>query len=568
MRSALLLTLSVVSLLAAPAAAQCNQWQQGYTLADPNTPFVLSSAVFDAGTGPELYVGGSFTSIDGFACSNLARWNGSSWSSVGAGCDAPVRALAVWDDGSGPQLYVGGDFAHAGGVAAQNLARWDGTHWSAIGGGVGGSSHWVGCLHAFDDGSGPALFVGGRFTTAGALACNNVARWNGASWDSIGNGVWGVLSYQPEVKSLASFDDGSGPALYVGGIFKRAGAGVNANKIARWNGAVWSDVGGSINQYDYAVYDLRTYDDGSGLKLVVAGDFTGVGGPLGPQTVLHLATWDGSAWSELGGGTNAPATRTLVCDDGRGPALVVGGYLTTVGINLAQPTPANGLARWDGAHWSGLDGGVDNAPALPLVSTLQNYRPPGAAHEDLFVSGYFTQAGPLPAVNFARYRFCDGPGEMFCAGDGTQATPCPCANTGGSGRGCENSASTGGAQLSASGTLNPDTLALTCQGELPSALSIFLQGDVQLAGTLFGDGVRCAGGALKRLYAHNASGGLVSAPAGGDLSVSQRSAQLADVLAPGSLRVYQVYYRDPSASFCAAPAGNTWNVSNALRVTW
>jgi hypothetical protein len=29
-----------------------------------------------------------------------------------------------------------------------------------------------------------------------------------------------------------------------------------------------------------------------------------------------------------------------------------------------------------------------------------------------------------------------------------------------------------------------------------------------------------------------------------------------------------VYYRDPSASFCPSPSGNTWNVSNAVRVLW
>ena len=43
-----------------------------------------------------------------------------------------------------------------------------------------------------------------------------------------------------------------------------------------------------------------------------------------------------------------------------------------------------------------------------------------------------------------------------------------------------------------------------------------------------------------------AVGGSVAAPLGADLSVSTRSAQLGDVITPGSVRFYYVYYRDPN----------------------
>lgn len=154
----------------------------------------------------------------------------------------------------------------------------------------------------------------------------------------------------------------------------------------------------------------------------------------------------------------------------------------------------------------------------------------------------------------------------FCAGDGTLATPCPCANSGAAGRGCENSAGTGGAHLVASGTTTPDQLRLDAGGELPASLSIFLQGDSIVAqGLVFGDGLRCVAGALERLYVKHASGGAASAPGAGDLSVRQRSAQLGDAIPAGSTRWYQVYYRDPSAGFCAAA---TFNITNGVRVGW
>jgi len=52
-----------------------------------------------------------------------------------AGPDDNVYALAEFDDGSGPALYVGGSFHTAGQAIAQNIARWDGSSWSPVGGG-------------------------------------------------------------------------------------------------------------------------------------------------------------------------------------------------------------------------------------------------------------------------------------------------------------------------------------------------------------------------------------------------------------------------------------------------
>jgi probable HAF family extracellular repeat protein len=161
------------------------------------------------------------------------------------------------------------------------------------------------------------------------------------------------------------------------------------------------------------------------------------------------------------------------------------------------------------------------------------------------------------------------PGIAICFGDGS-AAPCPCANSGSAGHGCQNSAGTGGAQLDSSGSasLANDTLLLSSAGELPSALSIFLQGSLQIAPLNFGDGLRCAGGTLKRLYVRTAVGGAVSAPQAGDAPVSARSAALGDPIQAGQDRVYQTYYRDSNLGFCPAPAGDSWNVSNGVRVAW
>ena len=71
------------------------------------------------------------------------------------GVNQEVLALAVYDDGSGPALYAGGGFSTAGGVVVHHIARWDGVRWSALGSGMNKS--WVEALAVYDDGNGPAL---------------------------------------------------------------------------------------------------------------------------------------------------------------------------------------------------------------------------------------------------------------------------------------------------------------------------------------------------------------------------------------------------------------------------
>jgi hypothetical protein len=163
-----------------------------------------------------------------------------------------------------------------------------------------------------------------------------------------------------------------------------------------------------------------------------------------------------------------------------------------------------------------------------------------------------------------------GPGDSFCFGDASNLTACPCGNFGVAGRGCANSQpGSAGAWLYATGATNPDSVVFTASGELPTAFSILLQGTTTLANTaLYGDGLRCIGGVLKRLYSRNAVNGVVSMPGAGDPSVTARSAALGDPIAPGSTRYYQVYHRDPAPGFCPAPLGSTFNVTNAYRITW
>jgi len=360
---------------------------------------VRAMAVFDDGAGPALYAGGIFTTAGGVEVNRIARWNGSTWSALegpsGIGLNGTLRALAVFDDGSGPALYAGGNFTTAGGVTVNGVAKWDGTEWSALNspGGTGvatnfGYSPYVEAFAVFDDGSGSALYVGGRFTTAGGVTVHSIAKWDGTEWSALSSGGGtGVSGNAAFVSTLAVFDDGSGPALFAGGSFTSAG-GAAANFIAKWDGSVWAATGGPSDiGVNGSVFALVVFDDDTGPALYLGGQFTQAGG----IPASRIARWNGSAWSSLGLGLGFNCRALTVFDDGLGSALYAAGSFLEAG-----GSPANRIARWDGSAWSPLGDGVSSG--ISAMSVYDDGSGPA-----LYVGGSFSTAGDVEAVRIARW---------------------------------------------------------------------------------------------------------------------------------------------------------------------
>jgi len=143
-----------------------------------------------------------------------------------------------------------------------------------------------------------------------------------------------------------------------------------------------------------------------------------------------------------------------------------------------------------------------------------------------------------------------GAGTGYCFG-----TACPCGN-GDSNAGCANSTGSGGlltGQGSASAAA--DDLRPTLSGVPAGRPALLFAGTNALAGAPFGDGMRCAGGTIKRLGTRTADGS-GSASWGPGIATAQG-------WVAGDLRNFQVWYRDPTG-----PCSAGFNTTNGLAVTY
>jgi len=208
----------------------------------------------------------------------------------------------------------------------------------------------------------------------------------------------------------------------------------------------------------------------------------------------------------------------------------------------------------------------------PIVDRTVQLDPPGAPTISFVTSFGEDARGELYIVeqDGQVWRIVgEGNGFPFCASDGTlvdHTTPCPCGNTGGTGRGCANSIEPLGALITATGTTGSNNVVLTAAGMPLTAFSLFIQHNA-LADAVFHDGVICAGGTLVRLRGRGAVGGVATFPnttfpEDATLTLSSRGGV---TVGSGARRYYAAFYRNASTTFCP-PA--TANVTNGWILDW
>jgi PKD repeat protein len=332
--SLLLRLFTILALLFCFTTAQSQPWQP----LDASLGYRCSKVFVDTATN-NLYAAGYFTSASGITANRIAMWDGTSWSTLGAGFNGTTFDITVYNG----ELYVVGAFT----TPVSFLAKWDGTSWVSVGGGIDYIAVELAVINN-------ELHVGGSFTHAGGVTANRIAKWDGTSWSTYGIGlpttVQEILEYNGEVITTGSF----------------YGSGTNmAQGIARWNGTEWVNLGGSTNGNVYA-----THVDTATNELYIGGNF----GMAGSTLALAIAKWDGTNWSaivDIPGGQVNDITQY-------GGDLIVGGEFT-----IANGGAGDYLLRWDGSSFSQMGTDLNS-----LVVDLEIY------NDQLTVAGAFRWNGP------------------------------------------------------------------------------------------------------------------------------------------------------------------------------
>ncbi len=311
--------------LTGAAAAQC-----GFEWAEASVWGVGGASVDEVLPlpGDRVVIGGSFALSTPFALSNVALLHRASgtWDSLAGGCDGQVHALARLANGD---VVAGGAFQTAGGVPASGIARWDGVAWHPFGAGAtGGVGVPLGvlALRAMPNGD---LVAAGNFTHIDGVPASGIARWDGASWTSLGDSGISTPS------AIAVADDGD---LLAAG----------SSAVARLDAGIWTTFGlvnGGIDALEVL----------SNSEIVIAGSFSVVN----TFPCENIARWNGG-WQRVGYGLNWRTTALATLPNG--DLLAGGGFTTAINIvgNGTVGVPASRIARFDGLNWSSIGPGAND----------------------------------------------------------------------------------------------------------------------------------------------------------------------------------------------------------------
>lgn len=323
----------------------------------------------------DLYIGGTFSIVGGVSATNIAMWNGSTWSAVGNAANHVSPTSFAFNSTTG-DMYIAGSIGTVGTTAMHHVAKWDGSNWTSLGSGFDQSTNAV----AVDQANGN-VYVAGSFTQAGGKPITGFARWNGTTWDSIGGSFRDQYKNPGQISSIAV----SGGNVYVCGGFTKIGT-TEVDYIAKWNGTAWSQIGPT----DFS------NSLGARTIAVIGNDiYIGGGGYISSNSrASFIARWDGTKWNALGPGINGYASCRVNQIVTYSEELII----AAPQMSVAGSAGAKNYAIWNptSGTWRALGPmiGVDQYVAGMAVGN----------HGELYVTGGFLAAGQHASPGIAKWN--------------------------------------------------------------------------------------------------------------------------------------------------------------------
>jgi len=185
----------------------------------------------------------------------------------------------------------------------------------------------------------PALIVGGSFPTAGGITVNHVAAWrpNTQTWHAMGAGL------PSPVRSLAVDGQRRVLALLESG----------PNRVMRWNGTSWQPLG-DFSSFFANVVDVSVLPNSDPILA-----YNGFAQVIDGQTFLtQFARWNGSVWVPFASGTSNTINSISVIGDfvyssevySVNRASVAGGAWTQVGVPGTPGQSVGSISGPDSNH--------------------------------------------------------------------------------------------------------------------------------------------------------------------------------------------------------------------------
>lgn len=142
------------------------------------------------------YIGGNFDTLvynngTEISVNNIAHYNGENFTSLAGGTNGEVVTGTLVTTIQPEILYIAGNFTQVGvSTPASNIARWQNPGWDSLSSGLEVNYEYTNPLGSpfLELGSfGSVVVVGGAIIEAGGIPVNNVALWDGSSWDVLGD---------------------------------------------------------------------------------------------------------------------------------------------------------------------------------------------------------------------------------------------------------------------------------------------------------------------------------------------------------------------------------------------
>jgi trimeric autotransporter adhesin len=367
--------------LALSASAQT--WDHVGSGVEHGVPDFIRGMYNDTASG-KLYVGGNFRVAGGLNAFGIATWDGSAWDTVGLGMQ---RSSTPQNDTTGSpnyvcaiirykgEIYAGGAFPWAGipNTTTGGFAKFDGAVWKGAGSpmsssGSPGSRGAVLTFLILND----ELYAAGDFDTIGGIPARSIARYNGTTWSSVIPKDSFPASSFTYIHAMAFYEG----ELYIAGNWSHAGGNTKYADMLKWDGTQLLPLGNGFSSYNSFISSLALYKG----ELYVGGRFQKVSGDPGD----NIVKWDGTSWSEVGGGLNDGVYGLKVFNG----ELYACGYFTDAG-GIAG---ADYIARWDGTSWKELAGDYSTT----FIGCMEAYK------GELY-AGWVQQINGQSCNNVARY---------------------------------------------------------------------------------------------------------------------------------------------------------------------